>query len=178
MVLAVAALIAAFAGTAVAVDKITSKDIKPDAVRSKHIKAGQVKVADVDLVRHVRRAGAVATANTTAHVPITPALAVKAKRGDLLTIHGRVDASKTSTGSFCGVWARLTGPVAAEQQVARTNDSERLYPSPDMNSAFGSRPITVPIAEAGTYRVSLLGGTELSSSCSYAQRNLWVGLVR
>jgi hypothetical protein len=36
MLLAVAALIAALAGTAVAVDKITSRDIAKDAVRAKH----------------------------------------------------------------------------------------------------------------------------------------------
>lgn len=86
MVIAIAALIAALAGTAVAVDKITSGDIAKNAVRSKHIKQGQVKAADTDITRS-RFAS-----NPRTGGDVTPVsdlnITVQVKRGDAVSIQG------------------------------------------------------------------------------------------
>ncbi len=47
LVVSIIALVVAMAGTAVAVNKVTSKEIKKNAVRSKHIKKNAVRTADI-----------------------------------------------------------------------------------------------------------------------------------
>jgi hypothetical protein len=174
-VLAVAALIAALGGTAVAVDKITSKDIAKNAVRSKHIAAGQVRASDANVVRYARRAPTVASG------VLTPVIGVRAKRGDLLTIHGRVDVRRQSGVTSCFVSVEIDGPISAVTPVAAVTNGSFFpyYVSAEGNgSILSARPITVPIVEPGRYRVSLAGAGSGGTVCEYRNRNLWVQILR
>ena len=171
-IVAIAALIAALAGTAAAVDKITSKDIAKNAVRSKHIARAQVGTSDTNLVRFARRSQTVATG------VLTPVIGVQARRGDLLAIHGRVDVRRVAGMQSCFVAVDMDGPISAVTPVAAVTNASffpQFISAADNNSILNARPITVPIVEPGRYRVSLTG---VGSDCEYRDRNLWVELVR
>lgn len=170
------ALFVALGGTgAWAADKITSKDIAKNAVRSKHIKAGQVKAADANLVRHVRRPESVETG------PLTPVIRVKANRGDLLGIHGRVELRKVAGVYFCYVELHIQGPIEQTGTVISTSSFDPVSAyigTDDGQDLIGARPITVPVVEQGTYRVHLTGAGEGGASCEFRDRNLFVELIR
>jgi hypothetical protein len=116
MVIAVAALIAALAGTAVAVDKIISKEIAANAVRSKHIKDGHVKVRDANLTKS---RSAAAPRATTKGVGLDELdVTVKVRRGDRVSILGTAVADNVGGGSdFCRFALTLDGPSIDESNV-------------------------------------------------------------
>ena len=116
MLVAVAALIAALAGTAVAVDKIRSKDIGPNAVRSKHIKRGQVKAKDTDVTKS-RFATSLVDDNSAALTELN--VSVKVKRGDLVSVHGFAVARDVDGigGDTCRVLLDATAPGLEDQQA-------------------------------------------------------------
>jgi hypothetical protein len=180
MLLAVAALIAALAGSAVAVDKITSKDIAKDAVRSKHIKDGQVKTRDADLVKHAQ--GGTLNTTGTSRVTAGSAISVQAKRGDLLHVQARVAVQRTAGTGQCVVALDAEGAGEAEQTPTDAIMADGASPSVYWLSAENGHTLrgraigrTIGVSDAGPYRISLTyNANNDDTNCTFSDRNLWV----
>ncbi len=181
MVLVVAALIAALAGTAVAVDKITSKDIKPNAVRSKHIKRGQVKASDTDVVKFGRAGGETSVAPGS-EIALTPRIRLRAKAGDLLRVHLAVTVRLDgSLSNDCFVRLRVQGPPGDfDRTVIDASPSDPVTVYMD-GSADGSTNLAdligrdVPIPQTGRYTLSMRYSSAIGGDpCAFSGRRLWI----
>ena len=185
MVVAVAALIVALAGSAVAVDKITSNDIAKNAVLSQHIEAGQVKNDDTDLVKHARAPGEVQH-SASASAELGPNLTLRAKRGDVLRINARVTIRNVLGSQECYVNLAVDGPGDEVDSELRVMDRQGGGPfvtyanNSSGGSGFGlnSDPLDLPIVRAGRHRVFLTYQVEAGNTCGFADRNLWVEQIR
>ena len=122
MLVAVAALIAALAGTAVAVDKITSKDIARNAVRSKHIKRGQVTAKDTDVTK-----SRFATSLKTGTEQLSELdIGVSVKRGDVVAVQGFAEGRDADGAGLdsCRVALFVTAPGVSDQANALAFDAD------------------------------------------------------
>jgi hypothetical protein len=186
--IALLALFVALGGTAVAVSKIGAGDIKRNAVRSKHVKDGQIKAGDADLVKYKSVQSEV---TTTGPGPAdgTPAITVDAKAGDLAIISARVTIERTLGDDPCQVRLAIMAADDSSQRVMN-NTSEEPEPTwtnpttvpggpTGTDDRGNAAPLTLPIAEPGEYTFALYyQGEDTGTNCSFTDRNLWVELVR
>jgi hypothetical protein len=183
MVLSVAALIAALAGTAVAVDKITSGDIAKNAVRSKHIKGAQVKAKDTDLTKS-RFASNLVADNGVALSELN--LSVPVKRGDVASIHGFALARDADGpgGDTCRMLLDVTSPGFVGQVSVLGFDTtlfiRRTFngtPSGTSSVAEGSA-IDYLVPANGRLRVEPAFSGSPLTDCEIRERGLSVTVLR
>lgn len=180
------ALFVALGGTgAWAAGKVGSGDIAPNAVRSKHIRDGQVKSRDADLVKF-RHIEAEELTQGTTRQDAGPAISGQARAGDLLKIHARVDIRRSVGAAGCGVFLGTQGAGAGESgeniltgssATAQTRYQDLTANGTTEKHAAALR--TIPVADAGPYTISLgyYSGNG-STDCHFTDRNLWVEQVR
>lgn len=187
-----AALIAALAGTAVAVDKITSKDIAKNAVRSKHIKKNQVKAKDANLLRFSVARGEVTRPGVSGNggEPGDPRLAVRAKPGDVLILHGRVDIRRDAGSGRCNANFLLSGPgdsLLSSRFAASESEGafETVFADPEQDSVSGTtnraraESRELPVLDGGRYGLGIAYDQGNSGTdCTYRNRALWLGVIR
>jgi hypothetical protein len=166
----------------VAVDKVTSNNIAPSAVRSKHIKDKQVKTRDADLVAYRKIAEGVSTSSTTA-VEAGPAITRRAKAGDLLVIQARVFMQHIVGAGSCEVDLRIDGDNQDVGSAVMTSSTFEVRwigaGSQGANDRWEAEARVIPVSAPGPYTISLAyRNTSSGTSCLYEDRNLWVELVR
>ena len=183
LLLAAVALIAALAGSAVAIDKITSRDIKRNAVRSKHIKGGHVRASDTDITTS-RFAGSFLADNSATLPELN--LALRVKRGDLVALHGFAvarDAAGPGNDS-CRLALDVNGPGIADEQIALRFDTAAFVRRGFDGTADGTTnfvaedDISILVPAAGTLRIkpSFVGGP--LSDCELRTRGLAASIHR
>jgi CxxC motif-containing protein len=115
-----ALFVALGAGGAWAADKITSKDIAKNAVRSKHIKDGQVKAKDADLTKS-RFASNLRAGNSEVLSELN--LSVPVKRGDVVAVQGFASARDLDGpgggGDTCFLYLDVDAPGFVTQASER-----------------------------------------------------------
>jgi hypothetical protein len=183
---AYAALFIALGGAgAWAAEKIGSNDLAKNAVRSKHVKDGQVRTRDADLVKY-RHIEAEELTQGTAFQDAGPAITGQARAGDLLHIHARVDIRRSAGSAGCGVFLGTQGAGSGESGESVLAGSSASAETRWMNlgssgttEKHAAAVRTVPVADAGPYRISLSyfsgNGT---TTCHFTDRNLWVEQAR
>jgi hypothetical protein len=183
MVLAAAVLIAALAGTAVAVDKITSGDIAKNAVRSKHIKAGQVKANDTDVTKS-RFAQGLKTGNSVLLPELD--LAVRVKRGDVVSVHGFALArdAQGAGGDACRILLDVDAPGFTGQDTVLRFDSSlfirRSFDGSGSGGDFFSEGSAIDYLVPGNGRFGVraaMAGSALTA-CEIRDRGLAVTVNR
>jgi hypothetical protein len=183
---AYAALFIALGGAgAWAAEKIGSNDLAKNAVRSKHLKDGQVKTRDADLVKYRKDESAVVTGNTT---PLNegPAITGRAEPGELLTIHARVDIQRDAGSAGCGVFLGVQGAGSGESGVniltSSSSTPETRWMDLDQLGTTAKHDAvarTVPVADGGPYRISFsFYSGNATTDCTFTDRNLWVEQAR
>ena len=181
--IALLALFVALGGTAVAVDKIGSNDIAGNAVRSKHIKDGQVKTGETDLVKY---RNATATVTTTSDTPadLGPSLTVQAKGGSIIHVHAAATITRITglSNSTCYVKLGVQGPGEFDSFILKSTSTTPVTVYMDATNEGTTNLSTligreIPVPAAGEYTLSLRYQTD-SVECDFANRRLWVEVVR
>jgi len=177
------ALFFALGGTgAWAAATIGPGNIKPNAVRSKHIKAGQVRPPDTNLTKFGRAAGEVPF---SAQQPLpSPLVRVSAKRGDLIVYHAMGTFRRVSGAGTCTVDLVFRNPVfegfiPVFATTSASNDDRYLgggsSGAPDL---FGATSREFPVVTPGAYEFSFQVRSDPGTSCAINERMIWASIVR
>lgn len=196
LVVAIVALLVALGGTAVAVTKIGPRDIARDAVRAKHMKAGQVRPKHLAVTRVNRVAGEYfLNYDDIPPGKRGPRLAVSAKRGDLILVHARAEIQRTGSElGACIVRLDLTSPNGSSSaglirnrsldslsrtRYAHGSEAQGTPPQSSGTAEAGAEAVEIPVFKGGRYRFELrYGDTRDFMECRFRDRALWVGVLR
>lgn len=200
MVVALIALIAALAGSAVALqgknsvktndiknNAVTTTKIKKDAVTGGKIKNGSVTAPDLDVFRDTFAADIVSTASGPPVDLGGPAVTVTVPEGGLVQIYARVDALATGGGGNGAAQVHLFEPTFLPDSprimgFPTNNPIAARYTSPGSGDVDGvaspTRGGMITLAPpAGTYTFSLQYSQAGGATASFQNRRIWAGIV-
>jgi hypothetical protein len=189
LLVAVIALVAALAGSALALpgnNSVKSNDIKRDAVKGTDIAAGAVKPADLDLIKVDGEAGPLPTASVAATDLGGPSVTVKVPETGLVAIYARGTGEIDGGGGGARAQVHLFEPTllpsapkiiefASSEPQLRISTPGSGDPDGAVNLARGGW-IVFP-ADEGRYTFSLYYSVAGGGTATFQNTGLWAGVI-
>jgi hypothetical protein len=189
MVVAVIALIAAMAGSAVALqgkNSVKSNDIAPGAVKGKDIAEGAVESPKLDLIKVDGESGPLPTASVPAQDLGGPSVRVRVPETGLVAIYARATGQINGGGAGARAQVHLFEPKLLPGaprilEFDSATPTQRIT-APGTGDLDGTPTLTrggwiVFPASAGRYRFSLLYSVAGGGTATFQNTGIWAGVV-
>ena len=189
MLVAVIALVAALAGSAVALpgnNSVKSNDIKRDAVKGTDIAPGAVKPADLDLIKVDGEVGPLPTASTPATDLGGPSVTVNVPETGLVAIYARGTGEIDGGGGDARAQIHLFEPTllpGAPRVLEFDSATPQLrITTPGTGFVDGTASLTrggwiVFPANKGKYTFSLFYSRAGGGTATFTNTGLWAGVI-
>jgi hypothetical protein len=189
MLVAITALVAALAGTAVALpgsNSVKSNDIKTGAVKGKDIAKGAIKPDDLDLIKVDGETGPFPTASVPAQDLGGPSVTVRVPETGLVAIYARGTGQVAGGGQGAAGQIHLFEPTllpgAPRVLEFTTADPQLRITAPGTGDLDGTGVLTrggwiVFPAEKGKYTFSLFYSVAGGGTATFTNTGLWAGVI-
>ncbi len=189
MLVAVCALVAAMAGSAIALpgkNSVKSNDIAPRAVKGKDIAAEAVKPAKLDLIKVDGEAGPLVTTSVPATDLGGPSVKVTVPETGLVAIYARGTGQINGGGAGALAQIHLFEPnlLPGAPRVLQfdTPTPELRISAPGVGQVDGTATLTrggwiVFPADRGTYTFSLRYSVAGGGTATFQNTGLWAGVI-
>jgi hypothetical protein len=189
VLVAVIALVAALAGSAIALpgsNSVKSNDIKRDAVKGPDIATGAVKPADLDLIKVDGEPGPLPTASIPATDLGGPSVTITVPETGLVAIYargtGEIDGGGGNALAQIHLYEPTLFPNAPRIMEFNSADPQLRISTPGTGNLDGTASLTrggwiVFPANKGKYTFSLFYSVAGGGTGTFTNTGLWAGVI-